>query len=69
MRHGGLGLRQSGVAVAHSKLEPLVGNFMKVLCSQEIYKYNIICRLPIIYFLYFLFCGGYREFENFLIPT
>jgi poly [ADP-ribose] polymerase len=49
VRHGGLALRQLGVAVAHSKLEPLVANFMKVLCSQEIYKYNIICRLSIIY--------------------
>ncbi|XP_062171215.1 protein ADP-ribosyltransferase PARP3 [Alnus glutinosa] len=42
VRHGGLGLRQLGVAVAHCKLEPLVGNFMKVLCSQEIYKYALM---------------------------
>lgn len=38
MRHGGLGLRQLGVAVTHCKLEPLVANFMKVLCGQEIYR-------------------------------
>lgn len=38
VRHGGLGLRQLGVASVHSKLEPVVANFMKVLCSQEIYK-------------------------------
>ncbi|WOL15509.1 hypothetical protein Cni_G24290 [Canna indica] len=39
VRHGGLGIRQLGAAAAHCKLEPLVANFMKVLCSQEIYKY------------------------------
>ncbi|KAL5976359.1 Poly [ADP-ribose] polymerase 3 [Asimina triloba] len=39
VRHGGLGLRQLGVAAAHCKLEPLVANFMKVLCGQEIYKW------------------------------
>ncbi|WRX33546.1 BRCT domain - like 10 [Theobroma cacao] len=42
VRHGGFGLRQLGVAAAHSKLEPLVANFMKVLCSQEIYKYALM---------------------------
>uniref|UniRef100_A0A2N9ITZ2 Poly [ADP-ribose] polymerase n=1 Tax=Fagus sylvatica TaxID=28930 RepID=A0A2N9ITZ2_FAGSY len=42
VRHGGLGLRQLGVAVTHCKLEPLVANFMKVLCSQEIYKYALM---------------------------
>ncbi|XVE79270.1 hypothetical protein DITRI_Ditri14bG0044300 [Diplodiscus trichospermus] len=42
VRCGGLGLRQLGVAAAHSKLEPLVANFMKVLCSQEIYKYALM---------------------------
>ena len=42
MRHGGLALRQLGVTVTHCKLEPLVANFMKVLCSQEIYKYDLI---------------------------
>ncbi|XWS52871.1 hypothetical protein CRYUN_Cryun11dG0109600 [Craigia yunnanensis] len=42
VRYGGLGLRQLGVAAAHSKLEPLVANFMKVLCSQEIYKYALM---------------------------
>lgn len=40
MRHGGLALRQLGVAVTHCKLEPLAANFMKILCSQEIYKYD-----------------------------
>ncbi|RZR93437.1 hypothetical protein BHM03_00021979 [Ensete ventricosum] len=38
VRHGGLSVRQLGVAAAHCKLEPLVANFMKVLCSQEIYR-------------------------------
>ncbi|XVF05188.1 hypothetical protein REPUB_Repub05bG0150200 [Reevesia pubescens] len=30
------------VAAAHSKLGPLVANFMKVLCSREIYKYALM---------------------------
>lgn len=38
VRQGGLALRQLGVAVAHSKLDPVVANFMKILCSQEIYR-------------------------------
>lgn len=38
MRHGGLGMRQLGVAAAHSKLDPVVANFMKVLCSREVYR-------------------------------
>ncbi|KAA8550170.1 hypothetical protein F0562_001854 [Nyssa sinensis] len=42
VRHGGLGLRQLGIAVAHSKLEPFVANFMRVLCSQEIYRYAMM---------------------------
>lgn len=42
VRYGGLGLRQLGVAATHCKLEPLVANFMKVLCSQEIYKYALM---------------------------
>lgn len=42
VRHGGLALRQKGVAVAHTKLDPKVGNFMKVLCSQEIYRYALM---------------------------
>uniref|UniRef100_A0A7N0U785 Poly [ADP-ribose] polymerase n=1 Tax=Kalanchoe fedtschenkoi TaxID=63787 RepID=A0A7N0U785_KALFE len=42
VRYGGLGLRQLGVAAAHCKLEPLVANFMKVLCSQEIYRYALM---------------------------
>ncbi|XVF69157.1 hypothetical protein PTKIN_Ptkin11bG0058400 [Pterospermum kingtungense] len=42
VRYGGLGLRQLGVAAAHSKLDPLVANFMKVLCSQEIYRYALM---------------------------
>ncbi|MQL76103.1 hypothetical protein Taro_008479 [Colocasia esculenta] len=42
VRYGGLGLRQMGAAVAHCKLEPLVANFMKVLCGQEIYKYALM---------------------------
>ncbi|KAL5169733.1 Poly [ADP-ribose] polymerase 3 [Glycine soja] len=42
VRHGALGLRQLGIAATHCKLEPLVANFMKVLCSQEIYKYALM---------------------------
>ncbi|KAE8734834.1 Poly polymerase 3 [Hibiscus syriacus] len=42
VRCGGLGLRQLGVATAHCKLESTVANFMKVLCSQEIYKYALM---------------------------
>ncbi|VVA32957.1 Hypothetical predicted protein [Prunus dulcis] len=42
VRHGGLGLHQLGVAATHCKLEPVVANFMKVLCSQEIYKYALM---------------------------
>ncbi|KAJ4847116.1 Poly [ADP-ribose] polymerase 3 [Turnera subulata] len=41
VRHGGLGLRQLGVAALHSNLEPKVANFMKILCSQEIYRYSL----------------------------
>lgn len=42
VRHGGLGVRQLGIAVTHCKLDPLVANFMKVLCSQEIYRYAMM---------------------------
>ncbi|KAK2433705.1 poly(ADP-ribose) polymerase [Trifolium repens] len=42
VRHGALGLRQLGIAATHCKLEPMVANFMKVLCSQEIYKYALM---------------------------
>ncbi|XP_031400623.1 protein ADP-ribosyltransferase PARP3 isoform X2 [Punica granatum] len=42
VRYGGLGIRQLGAAAAHSKLEPMVANFMKVLCSQEIYRYALM---------------------------
>ncbi|XP_004506166.1 protein ADP-ribosyltransferase PARP3 [Cicer arietinum] len=42
VRHGALGLRQLGIAVTHCKLEPQVANFMKILCSQEIYKYALM---------------------------
>ncbi|GMI92254.1 Poly(ADP-Ribose) Polymerase 3 [Hibiscus trionum] len=42
VRAGGLGLRQLGVAAAHCKLEPTVASFMKVLCSQEIYRYALM---------------------------
>ncbi|KAF3618000.1 Poly [ADP-ribose] polymerase 3 [Capsicum annuum] len=42
VRSGGLGLRQHGVAAAHSKLDPKVANFVKVLCSQEIYRYALV---------------------------
>ncbi|KAM7528114.1 hypothetical protein LguiB_031524 [Lonicera macranthoides] len=43
IRHGGLGLRQLGIAAVHSKLGPVVAHFMKVQCSQEIYKYPSFC--------------------------
>nr|XP_043613995.1 protein ADP-ribosyltransferase PARP3 [Erigeron canadensis] len=42
VRYGGLGLRQLGAAAAHCKLDPMVANFMKVLCSQEIYRYALM---------------------------
>ncbi|KAL6196158.1 hypothetical protein ACLB2K_031773 [Fragaria x ananassa] len=42
VRHGGLGLCQLGVSATHCKLQPEVANFMKVLCSQEIYKYALM---------------------------
>ncbi|XP_024985759.1 putative poly [ADP-ribose] polymerase 3 [Cynara cardunculus var. scolymus] len=42
VRYGGLGIRQLGTAAAHCKLDPLVANFMKVLCSQEIYRYALM---------------------------
>ncbi|KAJ8440521.1 hypothetical protein Cgig2_022962 [Carnegiea gigantea] len=42
VRYGGLGVRQLGAAAAHCKLEPMVANFMKVLCSQEIYRYALM---------------------------
>ncbi|GER36564.1 poly [ADP-ribose] polymerase, partial [Striga asiatica] len=40
--HGALALRQLGAAAAHCKLVPKVANFMKVLCSQEIYRYALM---------------------------
>ncbi|GJU79145.1 putative poly [ADP-ribose] polymerase 3 [Tanacetum coccineum] len=42
VRYGGLGLRQLGTAASHCKLDPFVANFMKVLCSQEIYRYALM---------------------------
>ncbi|KAK7257623.1 hypothetical protein RIF29_31720 [Crotalaria pallida] len=42
VRHGALGLRQLGIAATHCKLEPQAANFMKVMCSQEIYKYALM---------------------------
>ncbi|KAF6172097.1 hypothetical protein GIB67_029515 [Kingdonia uniflora] len=42
VRHGSLGHRQLGVAATHCQLESLVANFMKVLCSQEIYRYALM---------------------------
>lgn len=41
VRHGALGLRQLRIAATHCRLEPLLANLMKVLCSQEIYKYEL----------------------------
>ncbi|KAK9726991.1 hypothetical protein RND81_05G250700 [Saponaria officinalis] len=41
-RYGALGIRQLGSAAAHCKLDPMVANFMKVLCSQEIYRYALM---------------------------
>ncbi|KAF8403271.1 hypothetical protein HHK36_011372 [Tetracentron sinense] len=42
VRYGGLGLWQLGIAVARCKLDPLVANFMKILCSQDIYKFAMM---------------------------
>lgn len=52
MRHGGLGLRQLGVAAAHCKLDSKVANFMKVLCGQEIYRWFSQCEDQLIVFFY-----------------
>lgn len=41
IRYGGLGLHQLGIAAAHYKLDPMVADFIIVLCSQEIYRYFI----------------------------
>ncbi|GFZ17786.1 poly ADP-ribose polymerase 3 [Actinidia rufa] len=41
VRHGGLGFQQKAAAVIHCKLDPIVANFMKILCSQEIYRYAL----------------------------
>ncbi|KAL8217138.1 hypothetical protein R6Q57_023975 [Mikania cordata] len=42
VRYGGLGLRQLDAAAVHCKLDPIVANFMKVLCGQEIYRYALM---------------------------
>ncbi|XAR60124.1 NAD(+) ADP-ribosyltransferase [Bertholletia excelsa] len=42
VRHGGLSPRQLGVALTHCKLDPVVANFMKILCSREIYRYALM---------------------------
>ncbi|KAL2899474.1 Poly [ADP-ribose] polymerase 3, partial [Bienertia sinuspersici] len=42
VRYGGLAVRQLGAAAAHSKLDPVTANFMKILCSQEIYRYALM---------------------------
>ncbi|XP_065868519.1 protein ADP-ribosyltransferase PARP3 isoform X2 [Euphorbia lathyris] len=42
VRQGGLGLRQLGAAVSHCKLAPKIANFMKIFCSQEIYRYALM---------------------------
>ncbi|KAL8151174.1 hypothetical protein V2J09_020982 [Rumex salicifolius] len=42
VRYGGLGIRQLGIAVTHCKLDPMIANFMKVFCSQEIYRYSMM---------------------------
>ncbi|KAI5592530.1 hypothetical protein BDE02_04G158100 [Populus trichocarpa] len=41
-RHGGLRLRQLGVAAVHRRLEPKIAYFMKILCSREIYRYAMM---------------------------
>ncbi|KAG6536811.1 hypothetical protein ZIOFF_001880 [Zingiber officinale] len=40
VRHGGLGLRQLGVAVTHCKLKPLVANLMKKRGEEELLKFR-----------------------------
>ncbi|EPS73841.1 hypothetical protein M569_00904, partial [Genlisea aurea] len=42
VRYGALGLRKLGSAAAHCKLDPKVANLMKILCSQEIYRYAMM---------------------------
>eukprot|EP01018_Ginkgo_biloba_P012770 Gb_02125 [translate_table: standard] len=39
VRYGGLGVRQLGIAAAHTKLDPRVTEILKLLFSQEIYRY------------------------------
>lgn len=38
-RAGGFGVRQLGVAASHTKIDPRVAQDLKVLMSQEIYRY------------------------------
>ncbi|KAF3320751.1 poly [Carex littledalei] len=42
VRLHGLALRKLGAAALHCKLDPLVGSVMKILCSQEIYRYALM---------------------------
>lgn len=62
-----MGHRQLEVAVTHCKLDPLVANFMRVLCSREIYKWVI--RMLRIYFLNssFFFIFKKKKKENFYL--
>ena len=38
-RAGGLGVRQLGVAASHTQIDPRVAQDLKVLMSQEIYRF------------------------------
>ncbi|KAG5515769.1 hypothetical protein RHGRI_036725 [Rhododendron griersonianum] len=42
VRHGGLSFRQVGPAAVHCKLDPYVTSLMKVLCSQDTYRYAMM---------------------------
>ncbi|KAJ4753316.1 Poly [ADP-ribose] polymerase [Rhynchospora pubera] len=42
IRRHGLAPRNLGVAALHCKLDPFVSSVMKILCSQEIYRYALM---------------------------
>ncbi|KAJ8749917.1 hypothetical protein K2173_013832 [Erythroxylum novogranatense] len=57
VRHGGVTLRQLGVAAAHCKLEPMVANFMKIL----IFVVCLIVYMPQLRWLWTLLSNLHLE--------
>ena len=41
-RAGGLGVRQLGIVAAHSQLDPRVVESLKILYSQEVYRFALL---------------------------